>query len=184
MKTKRFCTHCGYMQVAEKWPRRCPNPECREWTLENPVVAVAAVLVRMRREAAVTYDDSGVLIVKRKTEPAKGTWALPGGFIEIGETWQEACVRELEEETTVKIPAADIRLFDVQSIEGGARVLIFGETHSTVLDEAALDAINKNLHNDEVSEVSMLRGDRHHPVKLGFPTHTLVAQQYLVGLKQ
>jgi 8-oxo-dGTP diphosphatase len=41
----------------------------------------------------------GVLLVKRGVEPAKGLWGLPSGFIELDETPEQACLRELWEET-------------------------------------------------------------------------------------
>ena len=43
-----------------------------------------------------------VLLIKRNVEPFKGNWALPGGFIKMNESLQEAAKRELEEETGVK----------------------------------------------------------------------------------
>lgn len=56
----------------------------------TPIVAVGAVVV-----------DSGgrVLLVKRGQEPAAGTWSLPGGRVEPGESFEAAVVRELREET-------------------------------------------------------------------------------------
>ena len=52
----------------------------------------------------LSWDGSSVslLLVQRGAEPYKGCWALPGGFLEIEETLQQAAVRELEEETGVR----------------------------------------------------------------------------------
>src|SRR6185436_18501234 len=51
----------------------------------------------------VAVDGKGrVLLVRRRHPPFKGKYALPGGFVEIGETVEEACRRELKEETGVK----------------------------------------------------------------------------------
>ncbi len=54
-----------------------------------------------------------VLLVRRKYSPFKGQFALPGGFVEIGETVENACRRELMEETGVK--AGRLQLLGVYS---------------------------------------------------------------------
>ncbi|QXC61963.1 NUDIX hydrolase [Aquihabitans sp. G128] len=48
---------------------------------------------------AVVVDDDRLLLVKRSTAPGAGTWAVPGGRVERGETLAEAVTRELREET-------------------------------------------------------------------------------------
>lgn len=53
---------------------------------------------------AVVVHSGHVLLVRRRAEPGKGLWALPGGFVGQSEPIQEACLRELREETRLKIP--------------------------------------------------------------------------------
>lgn len=53
---------------------------------------------------AVCIQSGHVLVVKRKFHPGKGLWALPGGFIKSNETLQSAAIRELKEETGIKVP--------------------------------------------------------------------------------
>ena len=56
-----------------------------------------------KRRAGVTE----ILLVKRKKEPFKDTWAIPGGFVDEGEDLEDAAIRELDEETSVKIDSAE-----------------------------------------------------------------------------
>jgi 8-oxo-dGTP diphosphatase len=61
-------------------------------------------LIRVACVGAVVRDERGrLLLVRRGTAPAKGLWSVPGGRIEPGETAVEAVVRELVEETGLRV---------------------------------------------------------------------------------
>lgn len=55
---------------------------------------------------AVVVQSGHVLLVQRRSQPGKGQWALPGGFISPEETLYESCLRELFEETNLHLPDA------------------------------------------------------------------------------
>lgn len=60
---------------------------------KRPLVTVDAVVEQQDR----------ILLVRRGREPFRGAWALPGGFVEYGESTEEAVVREVMEEADVAI---------------------------------------------------------------------------------
>lgn len=58
---------------------------------------------------AVVVQSGHVLLVKRRARPGKGLWAMPGGFLNAGERIDNAVIRELREETKIKVPDAVLR---------------------------------------------------------------------------
>ena len=67
----------------------------------------------------VVFDcDGRVLLVRRKNEPFAGHYALPGGFVNIGETIEAACCREVQEETGIAVDQGDLALVGVYSNPG------------------------------------------------------------------
>lgn len=69
------------------------------YTYEYPkVFDVTADILLIRRVRNRPHE---VLLIKRGGDPFMGRWALPGGFVNVGETTLQAAVRELQEETTL-----------------------------------------------------------------------------------
>ena len=68
------------------------------YTYKYPRPAVTADCVVMTREA-----EPKVLLIERGYEPFKGCWAFPGGFMNMDETTEQCAIRELEEETGLKV---------------------------------------------------------------------------------
>jgi 8-oxo-dGTP diphosphatase len=160
-------SHCSYCGTAYPdgvgWPRTCVG--CGEITWRNPL-PVAVVLLPVRTGPG----RPGLVVVRRDIEPARGELALPGGFIEIGETWQEAAVRELREETGLHAEAAEVRLFQVLSTIG--TINIFG-----LLDPRDAADLPPSAPTEEATEWLVLN----EPRTLAFPTHTNTAAGYFAS---
>lgn len=90
----RHCPVCGSAHIEESSPKskRCSN--CGFEYFINPAAAVAAFIVNEKGD---------LLVVRRDREPAKGMLDLPGGFLDMGESVEEALLREVMEETNLKI---------------------------------------------------------------------------------
>lgn len=67
------------------------------YTYPRPAVTADA-LVLARHEGELW-----ILLVQRLKDPFRGLWALPGGFINMDETLEQACLRELKEETGISL---------------------------------------------------------------------------------
>jgi ADP-ribose pyrophosphatase YjhB (NUDIX family) len=90
-----------------------PSADRRKYP-DRPYVGVGAVIVK----------DGRVLLVKRKHEPLKGQWSLPGGAVEVGETLEGCLVREMLEETGLQVRVGPvIEVFDRITRDGDGRVM-------------------------------------------------------------
>ncbi|MCD0459726.1 NUDIX hydrolase [Roseiconus lacunae] len=93
-----FCPRCGASHPHPgKIPFRCPK--CEFTLFFGPVAAVGGLVVD---------DHERLLLVRRARDPGKGLWGLPGGFVDAGETIEEALSREIDEETELQITATEL----------------------------------------------------------------------------
>ncbi len=53
-------------------------------------------------------ENTDFILIKRKNDPFKNHWALPGGFVEYGETVETAAIREAKEETNIDVELLDL----------------------------------------------------------------------------
>jgi 8-oxo-dGTP diphosphatase len=89
------------------------------YNFPRPSVAVDCVLFSMT-------EIHHILLIKRKNPPFQDSWALPGGFLEMNETSEQAARRELQEETSVDIghfPLSFIGVYDEPERDPRGRVI-------------------------------------------------------------
>jgi ADP-ribose pyrophosphatase YjhB (NUDIX family) len=155
----RYCGYCGHAFAdGQPWPRTCAA--CTAISYRNPL-PVGILLLPVGR---------GLVAIRRGIEPAKGRLALPGGYIGVGETWQEAIARELFEETGIRTDPQGIREFRVLTTHAeGGLLLVFG-----LARRARLADLPPFLPTDETTERVILQA----PQELAFPAHTEIVEEY------
>jgi 8-oxo-dGTP diphosphatase len=90
-----FCPGCGapvvsrFVEGRDRWV--CDA--CSVIHYRNPVPSTTCLIPT----------DGGIVLVKRRYDPAMGKWALPGGFVDAEETVTEGAVREVKEETNLDV---------------------------------------------------------------------------------
>lgn len=71
--------------------------------------------------AIITFPQNKILLIKRRTVPFRGYWALPGGRVESGETVEQTIVREVKEETGLDVAVVSkIGEYHEQGVQDGA----------------------------------------------------------------
>ena len=159
MPAYTFCSFCSARFPADMgWPRRCLA--CGNTTYRNPL-PVAVVLVPV--------EDHGLLLIRRTIEPQVGKLALPGGYVNYGETWQQAAAREVREEAGVIVAAESLREFRVRSAPAGT-ILIFGV--SAPVARLAVEAYQPTAETSECLVVDAPTPD------MAFPLHAEAVVAY------
>jgi ADP-ribose pyrophosphatase YjhB (NUDIX family) len=161
----QFCPRCGQpcSAVPGSMVLRCQR--CSFLYHFNPAVAVGVFL---------EGPDRRVLLVERDRDPARGMLALPGGFVDIGETAEDALRREVREEV-------DLQIEELRFLCSAANQYLYADVTYPVLDlffvaiardivtVAALDGV-ASLHWFEPRELPLER--------IAFPSVRSAAQIY------
>ena len=93
LQEAKFCPRCG--QPADvAYPRSISCPHCGYGAYFNPKPVAAAIPVT---------PDNKIVLLRRGFDPGKGLWTFPGGFVDLGETVEEAARREAREEIQVSV---------------------------------------------------------------------------------
>lgn len=113
-----FCAHCGsplrrhWFAEAQRARRVCTR--CTTIAYENPKVLVTTIVTCNQR----------VLLCLRADPPSRDRWTAPTGFMECGETLEEAAAREIFEETKVPVRPNDLRLYALSTLRDISEVYV------------------------------------------------------------
>lgn len=167
-----FCSFCGTAYTdTTRYPRRCDNAACGVTVWDN-AVPVAVLLVPVVHGAR-----RGLLVLRRGIEPQRGRVALPGGFLEAHETWQQGAARELHEELDVAVDPHAVEAFWFVSTDPRPnRVLLFGV--APAMDVRALGPFSPNT---ETVERGVVFGPDDLASVMAFPLHVAAAQRWFAA---
>lgn len=171
-----YCAYCpAPLSDGERAKRHptCTACQTTNWQSPKPVVLML--------QPVLTSDGLGLVVGKRGIAPAKGEWALPGGFVEIGETSLEGACREFREESlttwTWNRPAHCILLGDLPSTSGPQQLQFV--QNNVAMDQQAFHDL-KDTHEMSDWAIMTLDGE----IELCWPSHQQVAREWLESQPQ
>ena len=129
---------------------------------------------------AVVFKDDAVLLVRRGKPPAKGSWAIPGGSVRLGETLQEAAEREILEETGIVIQAGEPAfVFDVIERDECCGV----QYHYVIVDLTAEYVAGDPRPGDDAADARWISREELVKLRVNSKTRRLLAEQFGFGDK-
>lgn len=112
-------------------------------------------------------DNKEFVLIKRRNEPFKDCWALPGGFIDYGETVENAAVREAFEETS--IPVKLEKLVNVYSDPQRD-----SRGHTITIAYTAIGDLSKAKANDDAKDLMIVRAEDIENMDLAFDHRQII----------
>ncbi|MFK7736672.1 MAG: NUDIX domain-containing protein [Pirellulaceae bacterium] len=162
----KFCPRCGN---ASTKPGAVPFScgDCGYTNYFGPVCAVGGIVVNERGE---------MLFIRRARDPGKGKWGLPGGFVDTGETGEQAVVREVREETGLEVTRAEYMMshpnqYDYKNVICPVLDLFY------LVDVVSHDAIT--LAEDEVEHSEWSRPTDEHLENMAFHSNRLALEHWM-----
>jgi len=107
------------------------------------------------------------ILIKRKNEPYKGYWALPGGFVEYGESVETAAIRESKEETNIDVELKD--LVNVYSEPGRDP-----RGHTVTVAYTAKGNIEDKKASSDASDISIFSCEKLDEINIAFDHRKII----------
>ncbi len=166
----RFCPRCGRRNAASREQAFFHCRGCGFCLYFNTATAVACFLMR---------DDGRLLFIRRANNPRKGKLSVPGGFVDSGESAEQALRREMFEEVNIRISGMEYlcsfpNMYNYRGI-----------TYSTVdIFFTARLSSGKASAMDEVASISWMKPCQVKTVHLAFPSVRKAWKCWLKNFKQ
>lgn len=149
-----FCPKCGSRNFIINNEKSKHCTDCNFTYYFNSAAAIVAV---------IENDKGEILVATRAKEPAKGTFDLPGGFIDMHETAEQALCREVFEETGLVVDSAKY-LFSIPNIYEYSDF----EVHTVDLFfQCKVKDFSKIVAQDDVSELQFIAREKIDPADFG-----------------
>jgi ADP-ribose pyrophosphatase YjhB (NUDIX family) len=100
LEQTRFCPRCGVPGPRIEFPRSLACDACGFVAYSNPS-PVAAAIPRER-------ETNRLILLRRGFDPGKGLWTFPGGFVDLGESVEDAARREVREELQLDVDLGEL----------------------------------------------------------------------------
>ena len=150
----KYCPKCGTSNFKEHNSKSKSCSNCGFIYYFNSSAAVVAVIENKKGE---------MLVARRANDPAKGTLDLPGGFIDMFETAEEAACREIKEETRLIVKSIDY-LFSIPNIYLYSNF----EVHTVdMFFKCKVDDFSELKAQDDVSELFFIPLNELNPADFG-----------------
>lgn len=149
-----YCPKCGSQEFVERNEKAKHCNQCGFTYYFNSSAATVAIIVNEKNE---------LLVCRRAKDPAMGTLDLPGGFVDMDETGEQGVIREVMEETGMKVNQTEY-LFSIPNR------YLFSDFEVHTLDlfyRCQVERFEGLMANDDAAEVFFIPLDRVNPNDFG-----------------
>ena len=121
-------------------------------------------------------DDLNFILIKRKNDPFKDCWAIPGGFVEYGESVETAAIREAKEETNIDVELKDlVNVYSKPDRDPRGHTITVAYTARGNFDEKKADS--------DASDISIFNEKKLNEIKIAFD-HEKIIKDCLETIKK
>jgi len=162
----KFCPACGAPEFSFSGEKLFTCPSCGFIYYINPAPAVAAI---------IEAHDGRILLTRRRHDPGAGLFDLPGGFVDIMESAEEALTREIREELGIGIKS--MRFMASRPNEYVYRGLSYFTCDMGFI--CTTDEIDAIKPADDVSEALLVKPEAIDFAQIGFPSIEMLLKTYI-----